>query len=68
MFRNVVGSIGISLATALITERTQVRHAYLTDNLGPLDPGYQQTLAQITRACATRAGTPPPCRRRRRAS
>ena len=25
MFRNVAGSIGISVATALVTERTQVR-------------------------------------------
>ena len=29
MLRNVAGSIGISLATAGITERTQVRQAYL---------------------------------------
>jgi MFS transporter, DHA2 family, multidrug resistance protein len=47
MLRNVAGSIGISLATSMLTERTQVRHNYLTDNLGPLDPGYTQTLARI---------------------
>ena len=30
MFRNVVGSIGISTATALITTRTQVRRSLLS--------------------------------------
>ena len=30
MFRNVFGSIGISLATAMITERTQVHQSYLS--------------------------------------
>ncbi len=48
MLRNIAGSIGISLATAAITERTQVRHAYLAEHLTPLNPAYQNTLAQIT--------------------
>ncbi|MGA2552888.1 MAG: DHA2 family efflux MFS transporter permease subunit [Burkholderiaceae bacterium] len=37
MFRNVSGSIGISLATACVTERLQVRQAYLSTWLTPLN-------------------------------
>ena len=40
MFRNVFGSVGISLATSLVTERTQVRTAHLADHLSVLDQGY----------------------------
>ena len=56
MFRNVFGSIGISLSTANITERTQVRQAYLVDHLTPYDQGYNLLVAhnndQITAAGA----------------
>ena len=48
MFRNVFGSIGISAATALVTERTQVRTAHLVTHLSPLDQGYTATLQQHT--------------------
>ena len=58
MLRNIAGSIGISLATAMITQRTQIRHAYLTDNLGPLNPGYQQTLAQIMQSLRNQGWDP----------
>ncbi len=47
MFRNVAGSIGISLSTAMTTQRTQVRLAYLQPHMTPLDPGYQSLLAQV---------------------
>ncbi|HTZ36202.1 MAG TPA: DHA2 family efflux MFS transporter permease subunit [Stellaceae bacterium] len=47
MFRNVAGSIGIAVSTALVTTRSQVRQAYLTDHLGPLDPGFNDTLHQV---------------------
>ncbi len=47
MFRNVSGSIGISLATAEITERTQIRSAYLIDHLNTFDQGYNQTIQSI---------------------
>jgi DHA2 family multidrug resistance protein len=40
MFRNISGSIGISVATALATERTQVHTAYLVPNLTPFDQPY----------------------------
>jgi DHA2 family multidrug resistance protein len=45
MFRNVSGSIGISLSTAMTTERTQIRLAHLGQHVGPLDPGYANLLA-----------------------
>ena len=48
MFRNVFGSIGISLATALVTERTQVRTAHLIDHLTPFDQGYNLTVERNT--------------------
>jgi DHA2 family multidrug resistance protein len=40
LFRNIAGSIGISLATAAETERTQARRAHLVDHLTPLDQPY----------------------------
>jgi DHA2 family multidrug resistance protein len=50
MFRNVAGSIGISLSTAMITQRTQVRWNHLQAHLTPLDPGYQSLLGTLKRA------------------
>ena len=40
MARNVAGSIGISLATALVTERTQANQAHLSKWVTPLHDGY----------------------------
>jgi DHA2 family multidrug resistance protein len=50
MFRNLAGSIGISVATALITTRSQVRMAYLSEHLSILSQPYINTLAAIVRA------------------
>lgn len=50
MFRNVAGSVGISLATAMVTERSQARMAHLVPHLTPLDQGYQATLQQYQEA------------------
>jgi DHA2 family multidrug resistance protein len=47
MFRNVFGSIGISIGTAMVTQRTQVRMAYLSRHLTPLDQPYVQTLQHV---------------------
>ena len=58
MFRNVFGSIGISAATALVTQRTQVRTAYLSDHLSPLDQGYNM-LVQANTAGLLSAGRSP---------
>ncbi len=64
MFRNVAGSIGISLATAEVTQRTQIRQAYLVDHLNTFDKGYNQTIQSYQQsllssghAAATTMGT-----------
>ena len=46
MFRNIAGSVGISLSTAAITTRTQVHMAHLAGHMGDTDPGYVATLAR----------------------
>ena len=48
MMRNVAGSIGISVATAAVINRSQVHQSYLTEHLTPLDQPYNQLLAQMT--------------------
>jgi DHA2 family multidrug resistance protein len=48
MLRNVSGAIGISLSTAMITERTQVRHAYLVQNLTPLNQPYNNLVSHLS--------------------
>ena len=50
MFRNVSGSIGISLSTAEVTQRTQIRTAYLVDHLNTFDQGYNQTIQSYQQA------------------
>ena len=50
MFRNVAGSIGISMSTALVTQRTQVHMAYLSAHLSQSDANYRNTLSQLTSA------------------
>jgi MFS transporter, DHA2 family, multidrug resistance protein len=44
MFRNVSGSIGISLATAMVTERTQIRSAHLVTHLNAFNQAYNDTI------------------------
>ena len=63
MLRNVSGAVGISLAGALITERTQTHRAYLVDHLSDQSIAYQHLLSQyksgllaLGRAPATVAG------------
>jgi MFS transporter, DHA2 family, multidrug resistance protein len=60
MFRNVFGSIGISLSTAEITQRSQVHQTYLSQWASPFHQPYQnliatyeQTLRAMGRAGAT---------------
>lgn len=48
MSRNIAGSIGISLATALVTTRSQVRMAHLATHLTPFDQPYVETLQRTT--------------------
>ena len=48
MFRNIFGSIGIAVITALGAERLQVHRAYLSQHLSPYDQPYQELLARHT--------------------
>jgi DHA2 family multidrug resistance protein len=50
MFRNIAGSIGISLSTAAITARTQVHQVILAAHTGPLEANFQQSVAQFSNA------------------
>jgi DHA2 family multidrug resistance protein len=50
MFRNVLGSVGISVCTAMITSRTQVHMAYLGYHSSQANPNFRDTLTQLTRA------------------
>jgi DHA2 family multidrug resistance protein len=52
MFRNIGGSVGIALATAYVTEHTQIHMAYLSQHLSTLDPAYAATLQQQGKAFA----------------
>src|SRR6202453_783671 len=45
MFRNVFGSVGISLATAQITQRSQVHQTYLSQWASPFHQPYQTLIA-----------------------
>lgn len=47
MFRNYFGSLSISAATALVTERSQARQAHLVAHTSPLDRGYTMTMNQL---------------------
>lgn len=49
MSRNVGGSIGISIATSLVTTRTQIDMAHLSQHLSPFDQPYNELLARATR-------------------
>jgi MFS transporter, DHA2 family, multidrug resistance protein len=47
--RNLGGSIGISAANVVLTQRTQFHQARLVENTIPSSPAYQSTLSQITK-------------------
>ena len=48
MFRNVAGSIGISLSTAAITSRTQAHMAYLAYQLTPAKANFHSAVVHLT--------------------
>jgi DHA2 family multidrug resistance protein len=50
MFRNVAGSIGISLSTAAVTTRTQVHMAYLSQHQSQASATFRATVDQVTAA------------------
>ncbi|RDS83499.1 MFS transporter [Dyella monticola] len=46
MFRNVSGSVGISVSTAMVSERTQARQAHLSTWLTPFNQSFNALVAQ----------------------
>lgn len=50
MVRNVSGSIGISVATSLVTERSQIRQSYLSEWASPFHQPYDALVDQYERA------------------
>ena len=46
MFRNVGGAVGISLATAAVTERRQANQSHLSGFMTPLNQGYNMLIQQ----------------------
>jgi DHA2 family multidrug resistance protein len=50
MFRNVAGSVGISLSTAAVAQRTQSHMAYLAGHLSNANENYRLQLAQLVHA------------------
>jgi len=58
MFRNVAGSIGISVSTALVRERTQAWMAHLSVHMSPLAHNFQTTLQRDAQSLAEQTGVP----------
>ncbi|MEK6295057.1 MAG: DHA2 family efflux MFS transporter permease subunit [Paraburkholderia tropica] len=58
MFRNVAGSIGISVSTALIRERSQAWMAHLSGHMSPFSQNYQDTLARNAQSIMDNTGEP----------
>jgi MFS transporter, DHA2 family, multidrug resistance protein len=50
MFRNISGSVGIAVVTAMGAERMQTHRAYLAGHLGTFDQPYQELLSRDTHA------------------
>jgi DHA2 family multidrug resistance protein len=59
MFRNVSGSLGISITTAVITTLTQAHLAHLGRHLTPLDRGYAMDLDRYRGALIAQGGHVP---------
>jgi MFS transporter, DHA2 family, multidrug resistance protein len=55
MFRNVAGSIGISVSTAMLTTRSQVHMVSLGGHLNPFSQAYTNTVAAISKATTSGA-------------
>jgi len=58
MCRNVAGSIGISLSTALIRERTQARMAHLAEHMTPLSQNFNDALQRSAHTVTELTGQP----------
>ncbi|WP_118182829.1 DHA2 family efflux MFS transporter permease subunit [Paraburkholderia phosphatilytica] len=58
MFRNVAGSIGISISTAMVRERAQVRMAHLSGHMTLLSQNYTDTLNRTAKTIMDMTGQP----------
>ncbi|MGN6087124.1 DHA2 family efflux MFS transporter permease subunit [Trinickia sp.] len=58
MFRNVAGSIGISVSTALVRERAQARMAHLASHMTPLSSNFTDALNARAETIASTMGQP----------
>ncbi len=58
MMRNVLGSIGISCATAVVTERTQIREAHLVHWMTPFHQPFNDYKSQVS-TMLRQLGRPP---------
>jgi DHA2 family multidrug resistance protein len=58
MFRNVFGSIGISVATAMITERTQIHQSYLARWASPFHQPFNELIARSERTLTAMGRAP----------
>lgn len=58
MFRNVFGAIGIAMSTSLITQRTQVREAHMTQWMTPFYQPYNEYIHR-SEMLLQRLGRPP---------
>ena len=56
--RNVGGSVGISMVTALIARRAQFHHNVLVSHLTPYDPAYQQMIQNASHALMGAGNSP----------
>jgi DHA2 family multidrug resistance protein len=56
--RNIGGSVGIALATSMITRRSQVHQVYLSANVSPYDPQTASFLKQAARLFSTVTSDP----------
>ncbi|WP_414440624.1 DHA2 family efflux MFS transporter permease subunit [Burkholderia sp. 22PA0106] len=59
MFRNVAGSIGISVSTAMIRERAQARMAHLSEHMSPFSQNFQDALQRNAQQITALTGAPP---------
>ena len=50
MGRNVLGGIGISVSTALVTDHSQIHQQYMIEHLSPVNQPYQVLLQDVTNA------------------
>jgi DHA2 family multidrug resistance protein len=57
--RNLGGSVGVSMATAILTQRAQFHQARLTEHLVPSSPPYQNALHNFTNYFASQGFSPP---------